>query len=122
MNSSSDFASKQPRLSDSPWFWIYLFGVAALVAMFLIGQKADQVQAQRDGNFTRRQLSLERQAGLQVELVDDAEETRYVDFGIFYLLIGSVTAFAWAMHWRQFLLRRKAPAVTKLSSPYGTTT
>lgn len=120
MNSSAEPALK-PKLSDSPWFWIYLFGVAALVAMFLIGQKADQVQAHRDSNFTRRQLSLERQAGVQVELLDDAEETRYVDFRIFYLLIGSVTAIAWVMHWRQYFLRRKEFAVTKLSSPYGTT-
>ena len=31
--------------------WRLLFCAAALIAMFLIGQKADTVQAQRDGNW-----------------------------------------------------------------------
>jgi hypothetical protein len=107
------------RLSESPWFWTYLFGTAALIAMFLIGQKADTVQAQRDGNFTRRQLSLERQAG---HVTPPAAETaspvseaepRYVDFKIFYAMIGAVTVFAWVMHWRQYLVRRPPPVLQK---------
>jgi len=101
----------RPKLSDSPWFWIYLFGAAALIAMFLIGSKADTVQAQRDGNFTRRQVSLERQAGKtggDRQPASNAEpgEERYVDFKIFYGIIGAVTVFAWVMHWRQYLQRR----------------
>jgi hypothetical protein len=104
-------SSAQPKLSDSPWFWVYLFGAAALIAMFLIGNKADTVQAQRDGNFTRRQTSLERQAGKTVadsRPVSDGEpaEQRYVDFKIFYGIIGVLTVFAWVMHWRQYLQRR----------------
>jgi hypothetical protein len=107
--------SSQPRLTDSPWFWIYLFGVAALLAVFLLGQKADDVQAQRDGNFTRRQLSLERQAGHAAPVADtDETEPRYVDFKIFYALIGSITVIAWIMHWRQFLQQRRA-----ISRPVG---
>ena len=100
----------QAKLSDSPWFWVYLFGAAALIAMFLIGNKADTVQAQRDGNFTRRQASLERQAGTAVPqpaaTEDDPQEERYVDFTVFYFIIGAITVFAWIMHWRQFLQRR----------------
>jgi len=114
-------ASAQPKLSDSPWFWVYLFGVAALIAMFLIGNKADTVQSQRDGNFTRRQVSLERQAGK----IDDPsyaasdhslQEERYVDFKIFYGMIGVVTVFAWVMHWRQYLQRRTAIPPTQASA------
>jgi hypothetical protein len=107
-----------PKLTDSPWFWIYLFGTAALIAMFLIGQKADTVQAQRDGNFTRRQMSLERQAAGGKTASDAAKpadqsaaaEPRYVDFNVFYAIIGAVTVFAWIMHWRQYLQRRSIPS------------
>ena len=103
--------SAQPKLSDSPWFWVYLFGAAALIAMFLIGNKADTVQAQRDGNFTRRQASLDRQAGKtladpQPAAAAEPGDERYVDFTIFYGIIGAVTVFAWVMHWRQYLQRR----------------
>ena len=108
-------SSAAPKLSDSPWFWVYLFGAAALIAMFLISSKADTVQAQRDGNFTRRQVSLERQAGnasaLPAKSSDsqpdiESKEPRYVDFKIFYALIGSITVIAWIMHWRQYLQSR----------------
>jgi len=104
-------SAARPKLSDSPWFCVYLFGAAALIAMFLIGNKADTVQAQRDGNFTRRQVSLERQAGKTItdpQPESDAEpaEARYVDFKIFYGIIGAVTVFAWIMHWRQYLQSR----------------
>lgn len=80
--------------------------------MFLIGQKADTVQAQRDGNFTRRQLSLERQAGQSTTTAAEPDspplvsEPRYVDFKIFYAVIGAVTVFAWIMHWRQYFVSR----------------
>jgi hypothetical protein len=117
------------RATDSPWFWVYLFGAAALIAMFLIGQKADTVQAQRDGNFTRRQASLERQSrrageatpsvlngkialtpeDLRPPLAEsETEEPRYVQFNAFYAILGTVTVFAWVMHWRQRLLSRSA--------------
>ena len=110
-------------MSDSPWFWVYLFGAAALIAMFLIGNKADTVQAQRDGNFTRRQLSLERQAAdvapgeqaVDTEAINDRPEPRYVDFTIFYGIIGAITVFAWVMHWRQFLNRR-SPSLSQQAS------
>jgi len=110
------------RLTDSPWFWVYLFGAAALIAMFLIGQKADTVQAQRDGNFTRRQLSLERQAALNRRVSEPEAlpsedsallaEKRYVDFTPFYALFGIVTVVAWVMLWRQRLVRRTSPPST----------
>ena len=79
--------------------------------MFLIGNKADTVQAQRDGNFTRRQVSLERQAGhttadSKAASEEPPAEKRYVDFTIFYGIIGAVTVFAWVMHWRQYLQGR----------------
>ena len=104
-------STARPKLADSPWFWVYLFGAAALIAMFLIGDKADNVQSQRDSNFTRRQVSLERQAGkpsdAAAETADkNLPEQRYVDFKIFYGIIGAVTVFAWVMHWRQYLQRR----------------
>jgi hypothetical protein len=119
-------APSKPRLTESPWFWVYLFGTAALIGMFLIGPKADQVQAQRDGNFTRRQASLERQASLQrnaetqlaaasveeaplpdLELPEE-EADRYVDFTPFYLVFGVVTVVAWVMLWREYFRGRKS--------------
>jgi hypothetical protein len=126
MDRMSQSPANGRRLSDSPWFWVYLFGAAALIAMFLIGQKADIVQAQRDGNFTRRQISLERQAGHvnttrakpdQAKPTSESEtsEPRYVDFTIFYGLIGAVTVFAWIMHWRQVLQRRSVSSPRQAS-------
>jgi hypothetical protein len=102
------------RITENLWFWLYLFGVAGLVSLFLIGQKADRVQAQRDANFTRRQHSLELQADKSQQSKSeapppDADATdaaaRYVDFTPFYLLIGMPTAVAWFMLYRTHFAR-----------------
>jgi hypothetical protein len=104
------------KLSDSPWFWVYLFGVAALIALFLIGNKADRVQEQRDQNFTRRQHSLELQASA---VAQDQEESphakeRFVRFTPFYVLLGVVTVFAWIMHWRDYYYSERRTAGSTL--------
>lgn len=110
-------SAARQKLTENVWFWVYLFGVGALIALFLIGQKADQVQAQREENFTRRQHSLELQARASpvaspVDLVEqeDAEhaEQRYVDFTPFYTVLGTITVVAWCMLWRTHLWRRSA--------------
>lgn len=129
-------APSRTPLVENPWFWVHLFSAAALIGLLLIGPKAEQVQAQRDGNFTRRQRSLERQAAQQtqarttveasrtahesaafesVEEGDEAEGERYVSFAPFYLVLSFVMAGSWIMLWRQHFRR----PTSRSTSPQG---
>jgi len=94
-------APPRPSIMESPWFWVHLFAAGALVALFLINNKADVVQAQRDDNFARRQHSLELQAGQSTAA--DSGGTRFVTFTPFYALFGAAAAISWVMLWRQRL-------------------
>jgi ABC-type transporter Mla subunit MlaD len=115
----------KPRLTESPWFWVYLFGTAALIAMFLIGRKADEVQAQRDANFAQRQHSLDLQAREPSARDSDPPppadeepaETRFVDFRPFYFLFGAVTVVAWVMLWVSYFRRRSASSDEEAAPP-----
>ena len=44
-----------PRITDSPWFWGYLFATAALIALMLAGPKFDHRQAEIEREFSARQ-------------------------------------------------------------------
>lgn len=45
------------RLSDTPWFWVYVFATAALAALLLIGPKYQQRQPQLERQYRARVAS-----------------------------------------------------------------
>ncbi len=45
------------KLTDSPWFWAYLFAAAALVALFLAGPRYLDRQGQLERQFSARQTA-----------------------------------------------------------------
>jgi hypothetical protein len=53
----ADSGAQTAPLTDSPWFWAYLFGAAALVALFLAGPRYLERQGQLERQFTARQAS-----------------------------------------------------------------
>jgi hypothetical protein len=93
-------------LTENPWFWVHLFSVAGLIGLFLVNQKADTLQAQRDANFTLRQHSLDRQSGgvrppPETSAAETLQQERHVTFTPFYTLLGIVTVVSWWMVWRR---------------------
>jgi hypothetical protein len=57
MASSSSHSSKPAPLADSPWFWLGLFSLTAVVAILAIGPK-----------FYQRQQRLERQSHVREQV------------------------------------------------------
>ena len=84
MASESDPAFREPfRLTDSPWFWGFAFGLMALVGMGLIAPKFAVRQGQIEGRFLgRQQAAIERSrraAGLpEVNLAEEARDREVV--------------------------------------------
>jgi hypothetical protein len=110
-----------PPITDSPWFWCYLFGTAALAGVLLMGPKFEARRAGLDANFTRRQaLAEQRAAGTVAHDVEPsplATEPRYVDFRPLYWVLAGGTAIGWFFLWRQRFARRPRPSTSVTESP-----
>ena len=93
------------RLSDSPWFWTYLFGTFALVALVVIGPKYAHRQSQLERQFQARERS-----GLVVPRSDADEplstpEETIISLAPLYLITGTIVIAGWILlwwtHWRK---------------------
>jgi hypothetical protein len=98
--------SPRPPITDSPWFWAYLFGVTALVGALLMNSKFDARQAQHDGNFARRTNLLEQQGAVvsqdePQEETAEPQESRYIRFTPLYGALALGTIVAWVILWRK---------------------
>ena len=61
MSAKSD--SARIPIADSPWFWLELFCIVAVMAIALIGPKFQQRQGQIERRFDGRQHAYSRPAG-----------------------------------------------------------
>src|SRR5215471_16751815 len=59
--SNSDAPSSVP-VTESPWFWIMLFSLAGLAALFTIGPKFEKREQGIEANFHARERGLGREA------------------------------------------------------------
>lgn len=109
-----------PPVTDSPWFWMGLFALMALVGSAAIARKFDARQGQLEGRFLGRQQAAEerqrRAAGLPpVDLADAAREreavatSRIVPLWTLMALAAGGAALSFAMLARERRQQRTAP-------------
>ncbi|HZZ28354.1 MAG TPA: hypothetical protein VFE46_10170 [Pirellulales bacterium] len=58
----SDSEKTLPSVTDSPWFWVMLFSLAGLAALFTIGPKFERREASIEEKFHARERGLGREA------------------------------------------------------------
>ena len=88
-------------ITDSPWFWAYLFGTAALIALALVSPKYGPRQAAIEREYQGRQRaaqSLNRQTPSGE--MSSAERVLIPLRPLFFALAG-VTLVAWLVFWRR---------------------
>lgn len=54
-------AEKQTSVTDSPWFWVMLFSLAGLAALFTIAPKFERREASIEAKFHARERGLGRE-------------------------------------------------------------
>jgi len=91
--------SRKRRWTDSPWFWAYLFGTAALIALAIIGPKYQSRQAQIEGQFEGRQQG--RAKGSNQSSAQDAQLPMPNRIGLEPLVaaVAILTIVAWLVWW-----------------------
>jgi hypothetical protein len=92
-------------LTDSPWFWAYLFGSAALVALFLAGPRYLDRQPQLENRFLARQAGGQAVMGADGPIEPSSRERMIISLRPLYVLLGLLLTGAWGGLWYQRLRR-----------------
>ncbi len=101
--------TKERPFSDSPWFWAYLFAVAALIGLALIGPKYSERQAQMERQFEGRQGP---SASAKLRHADDAPPR--ITLQPLYFGLAAATIVVWLLHWQ-----RRKPSYAARVHPSG---
>src|SRR6187397_3127970 len=93
-------------VTDSPWFWAYLFGTAALIALALAGAKYGQRQAQIEREFQGRQRAAQNLNGQEPDVALSSAQATLVSLRPLFLALAGITVIAWIVFWRQHRRRQ----------------
>ena len=101
MNTPS--ASSGSSITDSPWYWVYLFCTAGAVALLLAGPKFAARQSQIERNSGDRLHAAQHVAQQQREIGEQqtpqSTATRITLWPL-YVALGCALAVAWFNLWR----------------------
>jgi hypothetical protein len=114
--------SPAPRpLTDSPWFWAYLFATAALIALALIGPKFAARQAQIEREFQGRQRATQQTHGHEPSGQLSTAERTLITLRPLFLTLAAITITAWIIFWRTQVTRHQNAAIphSELRAPHS---
>ena len=116
MSADGSAAETSPRssLTDSPWFWAYLFGAAALVALFVAENKFGPRQAQIEREFQARTRATQVLNGQEPSLKLSTPDNTLITLQPLWFLIAVLTIGGWFLFWRS---RRSSVAANATSPP-----
>jgi hypothetical protein len=95
--------SSHRSITDSVWFWAYLFGTAALVALALVGPKYSQRQAQIEREFQGRQRAAQILNGQEPSVEMSSIGRTLITLRPLFLGLAAVTVAAWVIFWRKHI-------------------
>src|SRR5262245_9867555 len=97
-------------MTDSPWFWAYLFTTAALIALALIGPKFAARQAQIEREFQGRQRVAQNVQGQEPSGTLSTAERTLISLRPLFFGLAAITTAAWIVFYRTRML--SSPSMT----------
>ena len=88
-----------PRMTDSPWFWAYLFGTAALLALALAGPKFGPRQAQIEREYQGRTRAAQNLNDVEPDVKMSTAERTLITLRPLFLGLAALTTAAWIAFW-----------------------
>jgi hypothetical protein len=110
-------ASPKKTITDSPWYWVYLFCTAGAIALLLAGPKFAARQAQIERNSEARLQVAQQVASQQLNVSQHEAEQRTatrITLWPLYAAMGFVLSVAWFNLWRR---HKRGQAAVESSSP-----
>jgi len=87
----------RPPITESPWYWVYLFATAGLIALLLAGPKYAVRQAQIEKNQADRLRAAQLASGADAtaQPIRDQSPAARVVLWPLYLVLGAILILAW---------------------------
>jgi hypothetical protein len=82
-------------ISESPWYWVYLFCTAGLVALVLAGPKFAARQSQIERTAQGRQRAVQQMTGEEPRTPLSDQEHTQIRLRPLYYILGGLLAAAW---------------------------
>ena len=102
-------APSRSPLTDSPWFWVYLFATFALIVLTVMRPRVLERQAQIERKEQGRQRAVERAAGQDPKTPLSTPADTVIPLGPLFVLFGAVWIVSWIMLWRRRREARRTP-------------
>ena len=98
------------RMTDSPWFWIYLFSTAGLALLIVFGPKLYSRQAQIEREFQARQRAgqVVGSSGTGPTQSLSTAQNTIISFRPILIMLGILVATGWVGFYVGHLRRRRA--------------
>jgi hypothetical protein len=93
--------------TESPWFWTYLFGMFALVALSFAGPKFAARQAQLEQQFQGRERAMQIRSGEEPSIELSTPQDTIITLWPLYAGLSVATVIAWIVFW---ITRRRTSA------------
>lgn len=87
--------SGPPRLTDSPWFWGYLFGMCALIALFLMLPKYGPMQARIERSGQGRMRAAQNLNNYEPDVKMSTAEDTEISLTPLFVGMGVLSVAAW---------------------------
>ncbi len=94
-------SDQQSALSDSPWFWAYLFCTAALIGLALAAPKYGRRQTQLERQFLARQEGGQAVMGRDGPVAPSNERNVIIPLRPLFMVCGAILVVAWVRLWTQ---------------------
>lgn len=95
-------------LTDSPWFWLYLFSIAALAGLILIGPKYYARQSQVERQYTGKVRASQAASGAEPTKEMPTPQSTKTSLTPLMILFALIWICAWPLVWWT-LRKRNAP-------------
>ena len=90
---------RNSAVTESPWFWGYMFGMFALVALSFAGPKFAARQAQLEKQFQGRERALQIRRGEEPSIELSTTEDTIITLWPLYAGLSAATVVAWGVFW-----------------------
>lgn len=109
--------SKEPLITDSPWFWVLLFSLMGLAALAAISGKYGQRQSRLERQYQVRERVREDALGDPERREYSSPEAPLVPLWPLAVVLVAVATGAGAMLWREYRGRGRPGSLPDAGAP-----